>query len=87
MAGPQRAGEGSHGPERPAQGAERPAQGAERPAPARPGPEGLCPHCPHVRRIQSERGSVFLLCELSRSDQRFPRYPPQPRVVCSGYPR
>jgi hypothetical protein len=66
----------------------RPPPSAERPAPApRPGPEGLCPHCPHVRRITSERGSVFLLCELSRSDQRFPRYPAQPRVVCSGFPR
>lgn len=61
--------------------------GGERPAPARPGPEGLCPHCPHVRRIESDRGSLFLLCELSRSDERFPRYPAQPRVVCSGYPR
>jgi hypothetical protein len=61
--------------------------GPERPPPARPGPEGLCPHCPHVRRIESERGSLFLLCELSRGDQRFPRYPPQPRVVCPGYPR
>lgn len=70
----------------------RPPPPAERPAPApgpapRPGPEGLCPHCPHVRRITSERGSVFFLCELSRSDERFPRYPAQPRVVCSGYPR
>ena len=48
---------------------------------------GLCPHCPHVRKITSERGSLFLLCELSRSDARFPRYPAQPRMVCSGYPR
>jgi hypothetical protein len=39
-----------------------------------------------VRAITSERGSVFLLCELSRSDARFPRYPPQPRMACTGYP-
>jgi hypothetical protein len=49
--------------------------------------DGLCPQCHHVRRITSAKGSVFLLCELSKSDARFPRYPPQPRMECAGFQR
>ena len=48
-------------------------------------PRGLCPDCVHVQRITSERGSTFLLCRLSKVDARFPRYPPQPRMVCPGF--
>jgi hypothetical protein len=48
---------------------------------------GLCPQCVHVRRITSEKGSTFLLCELARTDPRLPKYPPQPRLVCSGFAR
>lgn len=48
---------------------------------------GLCPRCIHVRRIESAKGSVFLLCERSKDDPRFPRYPPQPRVECAGFER
>jgi hypothetical protein len=48
---------------------------------------GLCPLCIHVRRITSAKGSTFLLCELAQSDPRFPKYPPQPRLVCSGFAR
>ncbi len=66
-----------------------------RPAPE-PGPErrahrprvtgqGLCPRCRWVRRIESARGSVFLLCERSQADASFPRYPPQPVVACAGF--
>jgi hypothetical protein len=40
-----------------------------------------------VRVIASDKGSRFLLCELSRRDSSLPRYPPQPRMVCSGYER
>lgn len=48
---------------------------------------GLCASCSHVRTIASERGSVFVLCGLSREDARFPRYPPQPVVRCTGFQR
>ena len=48
---------------------------------------GLCGECSHARTIRSERGSVFVLCELARSDPRFPRYPPQPVVRCPGFER
>lgn len=51
-----------------------------------PAPAGLCPLCPHVRRIVSDRGSVFLLCTLAREDPTLPRYPPQPRRACHGFP-
>ncbi len=46
---------------------------------------GLCPICRHVRVIESERGSRFLLCSKAKEDPSFPRYPPQPRLACAGY--
>ncbi len=46
---------------------------------------GLCADCVHARRIESERGSVFILCELSRADPRFPQYPRLPVLSCEGY--
>ena len=46
---------------------------------------GLCPLCLHVERIDSSKGSTFWLCERSKSDPKFPRYPPQPRMECEGF--
>ena len=46
---------------------------------------GLCETCQHVRRITSDRGSVFYLCQLSGLDQRFPKYPRLPVLQCEGY--
>jgi len=56
-------------------------------AEARPGQEraGLCADCAHARRVESSRGSLFLFCELSRSDPRFTKYPRLPVLSCSGY--
>jgi hypothetical protein len=48
---------------------------------------GLCGTCVHARRIESARGSVFLLCGLSSTDPRFARYPRLPVVECAGYAR
>jgi hypothetical protein len=48
---------------------------------------GLCANCKHVRRILSDRGSVFYLCQLSKTDPRFPKYPPLPVTACDGYER
>ena len=50
-------------------------------------PESLCETCTFKREIVSATGSRFLLCELSRSDRRFPKYPPQPVIRCDGYVR
>jgi hypothetical protein len=38
-----------------------------------------------MREIVSGKGSRFLLCQLTRDDARFPKYPPQPIVRCEGY--
>ncbi len=46
---------------------------------------GLCADCLHSRRIESERGSVFILCNLSQSDPRFRKYPRLPVLSCDGY--
>jgi hypothetical protein len=48
---------------------------------------GLCSDCLYARRIQSERGSVFVMCQLSLTDARFPKYPRLPVLSCSGYSR
>jgi len=48
---------------------------------------GLCASCNNVRRITSDRGSRFYLCELSKTDPRFPKYPRLPVLSCSGYIR
>ncbi len=47
--------------------------------------ESLCSTCSHVRKVVSGTGSKFLLCELSQTDKRFPKYPPQPVARCDGY--
>ena len=46
---------------------------------------GLCADCVHARRLESAKGSQFLLCQLSQSDPRFPKYPRLPVLNCSGY--
>lgn len=46
---------------------------------------GLCAECAHARRVNSDRGATFWLCELSATDTRFPRYPRLPVVKCVGF--
>jgi hypothetical protein len=46
---------------------------------------GLCAKCQFARRIESSRGSKFILCELSASDPAFPKYPRLPVIECVGY--
>jgi hypothetical protein len=46
---------------------------------------GLCASCQNSRTIENRRGSRFYLCELSRVDAAFPRYPPLPVLACRGY--
>jgi hypothetical protein len=48
---------------------------------------GLCADCLHARRIESDRGSVFIMCQLSATDPRFAKYPRLPVLQCSGYTR
>jgi hypothetical protein len=46
---------------------------------------GLCADCRFMRLIESDRGSIFYLCELSVTDARFPKYPRLPMRHCSGF--
>lgn len=48
-------------------------------------PDSLCEQCQHRREIISGKGSRFLLCQLSQTDERFPKYPPQPVTECDGF--
>ena len=46
---------------------------------------GLCGTCRHARFIASAKGSRFVLCERSRTDILFPRYPRLPVTACTGF--
>ena len=51
---------------------------------ARP-PAGLCDTCRHQRVVRNTRGSEFSLCERSRTDPAYPRYPRVPVMRCAGH--
>lgn len=46
---------------------------------------GLCASCINARVIENRRGSQFYMCELSKTDKRFAKYPPLPVLNCVGY--
>jgi hypothetical protein len=46
---------------------------------------GLCDRCRHQRLVGNTRGSTFSLCERSKTDSSFPRYPRVPVLECRGY--
>ena len=46
---------------------------------------GLCGACSQGRPIRSGKGSTFFLCERSRDDPRYVRYPPLPMLACAGF--
>jgi hypothetical protein len=48
-------------------------------------PAGLCDRCRHQRIVENTRGSSFSLCELSRTNPDFPRYPRLPVKSCTGF--
>jgi hypothetical protein len=48
-------------------------------------PPGLCTSCRHAAVVPSDRHAEYLLCERSKTDDRFPRYPRLPVRVCDGY--
>jgi len=45
----------------------------------------LCAACRHARVIRSTKNSEFWLCELSKTDARFGKYPPLPVRACPGF--
>jgi len=48
---------------------------------------GLCDSCLHQKLVPNTRGSVFSLCERSREDPAYPRYPRLPVLKCLGWER
>ena len=46
---------------------------------------GLCDSCQHQKLIHTTRGSTFSMCELSKTDRSFPKYPRLPVKACRGY--
>jgi len=46
---------------------------------------GLCDRCRHQRLVRNTRGSEFSLCERSRNDPAYPRYPRLPVTECPGH--
>jgi hypothetical protein len=47
---------------------------------------GLCDRCLHQRIVKNTRGSVFSLCERSKTEpDAFPRYPRLPVLECRGF--
>jgi hypothetical protein len=46
---------------------------------------GLCDRCRHQKLIRSGRGSVFSMCERSKTDPAYPKYPRLPVLECPGH--
>jgi len=46
---------------------------------------GLCDSCRHQKIIRNTRGSSFSLCDRSRTDPAFPKYPRLPVGECRGW--
>lgn len=45
---------------------------------------GLCARCRHARLVETQR-SRFWLCERSRHDASYERYPRLPMLACRGF--
>jgi hypothetical protein len=46
---------------------------------------GLCDSCRHQQLVRNTSGSTFSLCERSKSDPAYPKYPRLPVRTCPGY--
>jgi hypothetical protein len=47
--------------------------------------KSLCETCAWMREIVTPKGSRFLLCELSKVNAAYARYPGQPVIRCQGF--
>jgi len=45
----------------------------------------LCESCAFMREVVTPKKSRFLLCQLSKTNPDYPKYPPQPIVRCEGH--
>jgi hypothetical protein len=46
---------------------------------------GLCATCQYVRVIKSAKGGLFVMCDLSKNDPHFTKYPLLPVLQCAGF--
>jgi len=46
---------------------------------------GICKDCVHHSVIKSSKGSEFHLCEYSKKDSSFPKYPRLPVMQCKAF--
>ncbi len=46
---------------------------------------GLCIGCRHSSVTRTVKGAVFYRCLLSQSNPAYPKYPPLPVRICSGF--
>jgi hypothetical protein len=46
---------------------------------------GLCTRCKQAKRVVSSKNSTFWLCQRSRIDERYSKYPRLPVVRCAGH--
>ncbi len=46
---------------------------------------GICCDCRFAKRIETGKGSRFLLCRRSEIDPGYPRYPRLPVSSCAGH--
>jgi hypothetical protein len=46
---------------------------------------GLCDSCRHQRIVRNTRGSEFSMCERSKTQPEYPKYPRVPVRKCGGY--
>lgn len=44
-----------------------------------------CETCVAMQEVVTPKRSRFLLCQRSRTDPYYPKYPPQPILRCGGY--
>jgi hypothetical protein len=47
--------------------------------------QSLCETCALMREVITPRGSRFLLCQLSKTNPAYPKYPQQPVIRCTGF--
>ena len=48
---------------------------------------GLCEECRHAKRLRTKIGATIYLCDLAKTDPRFPKYPRTPVQACEGFER
>jgi hypothetical protein len=46
---------------------------------------GLCLHCRHATVVKSTHNTFYYLCERSKTDPQFSKYPRLPVLSCFGF--